>query len=159
MSTTHSDINQSASPPAGPAFDDYDFASDAVFQAGLESILAGITDASEKATATAKAKRFYYARIKGSSSTTPANQATASPPQEAPEQLQVLDAESEALRYPPSFAEIVQMVAEGKPIPGVREIPDKVADAPPSQAALKPRLKPWEAASVSDSTSPSATSS
>ncbi|KAJ3166261.1 hypothetical protein HDU88_003485 [Geranomyces variabilis] len=46
--------------------------------------------------------------------------------------------------YPRSFQEICEMVARGDEVPGIRQIPDKLNDAPPSTSALGPRKKPWE---------------
>ncbi|KAJ3148584.1 hypothetical protein HDU89_004682 [Geranomyces variabilis] len=47
-------------------------------------------------------------------------------------------------QYPRSFQEICEMVARGDEVPGIRQIPDKLNDAPPSTSALGPRKKPWE---------------
>ena len=46
--------------------------------------------------------------------------------------------------YPKSFAEIVELITSGKPIPGIREI--KTVDRPEnaSKPVLPKRRKPWE---------------
>ncbi|KAF9983917.1 hypothetical protein BGZ75_004535 [Mortierella antarctica] len=47
--------------------------------------------------------------------------------------------------YPKSFQEICELIASGKPIPGIRQIPNNLAEGTPSEAKLAPKLKPWEA--------------
>ncbi|CAO3571001.1 unnamed protein product [Mortierella alpina] len=47
--------------------------------------------------------------------------------------------------YPKSFQEICELIATGKPIPGIRQIPNNLAEGTPSEAKLAPKLKPWEA--------------
>ena len=50
--------------------------------------------------------------------------------------------------YPISFDEIAEMIASGKPIPGIREIPDTLNEAPPTEAKVAKLAgagrKPWE---------------
>ncbi|KAF8920468.1 hypothetical protein BGZ58_004356 [Dissophora ornata] len=46
--------------------------------------------------------------------------------------------------YPKSFQEICELIAAGKPIPGIRQIPNNLAEGTPSEAKLAPKLKPWE---------------
>jgi hypothetical protein len=48
--------------------------------------------------------------------------------------------------YPKSFAEIVELITTGKPIPGIKEIPDTILEAPKVQATAPVRKKPWELA-------------
>lgn len=52
--------------------------------------------------------------------------------------------EDEAPPYPKSFNDIVELITSGKPIPGIKEIPDVVNDAPASVSARAERKKPWE---------------
>lgn len=48
-------------------------------------------------------------------------------------------------QYPKSFQEICELVAQGKPIPGMRIIPNTVLDPSiASESTLKPRKKLWE---------------
>lgn len=51
-------------------------------------------------------------------------------------------------RYPLSFDELAEMIATGAHIPGIREIPDKINDEPPSEPVLAKQQvrKPWEGA-------------
>lgn len=46
--------------------------------------------------------------------------------------------------YPKSFAEIVELITSGKPIPGIKEIPNELSDEPPSESVEPQRRKPWE---------------
>ncbi|KAF3918888.1 hypothetical protein ABW20_dc0104009 [Dactylellina cionopaga] len=46
--------------------------------------------------------------------------------------------------YPTSFAEIVELITSGKPIPGIREIPNTLNPAAPTPSTAQPRRKPWE---------------
>ena len=45
---------------------------------------------------------------------------------------------------PASFAEICEMIAEGKPIPGIKDIPDTILEGQASDAQKEKRRKPWE---------------
>lgn len=48
--------------------------------------------------------------------------------------------------YPASFAAIVELLATGREdqIPGIREIPLKIHDQPPSESTMTRPPKPWE---------------
>lgn len=46
--------------------------------------------------------------------------------------------------YPTSFAHIVELITTGQPIPGIREIPDKISEEKPSESVQSKRKKPWE---------------
>lgn len=46
--------------------------------------------------------------------------------------------------YPPSFQELCALIAEGKPIPGIRHIPNELAQGTPAAPVLSPPKKPWE---------------
>lgn len=46
--------------------------------------------------------------------------------------------------YPASFDEVVQMIQNGTPIPGVKDIPDTVLVGQGTGAAKGKRRKPWE---------------
>ncbi|KAG0377655.1 hypothetical protein BGX24_005688 [Mortierella sp. AD032] len=54
--------------------------------------------------------------------------------------------------YPKSFQEICELIASGKPIPGIRQIPNNLAEGTPSEAKLAPKLKPWEKKKAVDAT-------
>lgn len=46
--------------------------------------------------------------------------------------------------YSASFAEICDMIAEGKPIPGIKDIPDTILEGQQSESVTEGRKKPWE---------------
>ena len=49
----------------------------------------------------------------------------------------------------PSFEEIVELISSGKPVPGIRQIPDVLSSDLPSESTVKePPKKPWERDSV-----------
>ena len=48
--------------------------------------------------------------------------------------------------YPSSFSEIVDLITQNKPIPGIEEVPDTVLELGSSKTDKTPRRKkPWEA--------------
>ncbi|KAK6351105.1 hypothetical protein TWF718_004276 [Orbilia javanica] len=53
--------------------------------------------------------------------------------------------------YPTSFAHIVELITSGKPIPGIREIPNTLNVAPPTQNIAQQRRKPWEVVAAPES--------
>ncbi len=50
--------------------------------------------------------------------------------------------------YPTSFAQIVELIESGKPIPGIEEIPDTVLTGQEGPSKEKRRMKPWETSDV-----------
>lgn len=52
--------------------------------------------------------------------------------------------------YPASFDAIVELITTGKTdqIPGIRDIPLKINEEPPTQATMSRPLKPWEKANT-----------
>lgn len=46
--------------------------------------------------------------------------------------------------YPTSFSQIVALITEGQPIPGIKEVPDTVLEGQASQPNTARRKKPWE---------------
>ena len=47
---------------------------------------------------------------------------------------------------PPTFAQIMDLIESGKPIPGIQEIPNTVLVGQGTEASQSRRLKPWERA-------------
>ncbi|KAG0290413.1 hypothetical protein BGZ96_006113 [Linnemannia gamsii] len=151
-------------------FESYDFGTDANFQAGLKSIIGNNQNksAQEQQDAVEKAKYFYYSRFvqnfdynqyqawrqlraATSTSTVQDEQQESSAPsttavvdEPAAEETQSSSASAADPTYPKSFQEICELIASGKPIPGIRQIPDNLAEGTPSEAKLAPKLKPWE---------------
>ena len=46
--------------------------------------------------------------------------------------------------YPTSFSHIVDLITNGQPIPGVKDVPDTVLCGQESQPMTAKRKKPWE---------------
>ncbi|GAA5987613.1 hypothetical protein JCM10908_007136 [Rhodotorula pacifica] len=46
--------------------------------------------------------------------------------------------------YPPTFAELAQLIATGAPVPGIKDIPDQLASEPASESRAERKRKPWE---------------
>lgn len=139
--------------------DEYPWDEDREFQGGLRAILGSVQDPAQIEHLTLRAKCYYYARKAGtpvdfdgykqwvetqrgsglpndislSSSTiqaTPTSESSGGGMSEAPK--------------PASFAEICEMIAEGKPIPGIKEIPDTILEGQASEQLTQSRKKPWE---------------
>ncbi|KAF9908033.1 hypothetical protein EC991_010277 [Linnemannia zychae] len=154
-------------------FESYDFGADANFQAGLKSIVGNHQNksAQEQEDAIDKAKYFYYSRfvqdfdhnqyqawrkLKAFTTTEQDEQntqtggalapttTTSEAIEEEPQSLPVAATPSADPSYPKSFQEICELIASGKPIPGIRQIPNNLAEGTPSEAKLAPKLKPWE---------------
>jgi hypothetical protein len=50
--------------------------------------------------------------------------------------------------YPTSFAQIVDLIQSGKPIPGIEDIPDTILTGQEGPSKEKRRMKPWEMSDV-----------
>lgn len=46
--------------------------------------------------------------------------------------------------YSSNYQQVVELIMSGKPIPGIKEIPDTVLPEQSSTSTAKPRTKPWE---------------
>ena len=46
--------------------------------------------------------------------------------------------------YPLSFSHVVELISSGKPVPGIKDIPDTVLEGQASQSTNQARKKPWE---------------
>ena len=49
-----------------------------------------------------------------------------------------------AAPYPTSFAHIVELITSGKPIPGIKDVPETVLSGQETQSKCERRRKPWE---------------
>ncbi|KAF9404627.1 hypothetical protein BGZ94_004041 [Podila epigama] len=144
-------------------FESYDFDNDNTFQSGLKSIVANNQTKTEKeqADAVQNAKFFYFSRFihqfnyqqylawrtaGGSSATREKTEET----QAEPPSISECEAPSDSNNpsYPKSFQEICELIASGKPIPGIRQIPNNLAEGTPSAPKLAPKPKPWERAAT-----------
>ena len=50
----------------------------------------------------------------------------------------------EAAPYPLSFSELARLIASGGEIPGIREIPDQLAEGESTRSQLTTPPKPWQ---------------
>ncbi|PNS20480.1 hypothetical protein CAC42_5930 [Sphaceloma murrayae] len=144
--------------------DQYDWDNDQEFQGGLRAILGSANSPEQIAHLTLRARCFYYSRKFGTKvdfegyqayrrSHTSGTNGTA-PDVEQPSSDGILSTASVETASnpgphgnaptPASFAEICQLIAEGKPIPGIKEIPDTVLEGQASASTAPKRKKPWE---------------
>lgn len=143
--------------------DAYDWAGDQEFQGGLAAILgSSAQDPQQVAHLTLRAKCYYYARKSGIPvdfdgyknwvETRDGNGVVEECAAPAPP---VDDGGMGNAPKPASFAEICDMIAEGKPIPGIKDIPDTVLEGQASETQLETRKKPWEKKSGAEEEKPS----
>lgn len=139
--------------------DDYPWAEDQEFQGGLRAILGSVQDPQQVEHLTLRAKCYYYARKAGSAvdfdgyknwvesrkaggaangTSTNIGGDTLIP------QIEQADGGMGDAPKPASFAEICDMIAEGKPIPGIKDIPDTILEGQASDQQAQGRKKPWE---------------
>jgi hypothetical protein len=143
--------------------DEYPWDSDEEFQGGLRAILGSVPDPAQVEHLTLRAKCYYYARKSGSKVDFEAYKRWVENGREAG-QPDPLDSEppngtpaaqvSESQQTgsgvvgdapkPASFAEICELIAEGKPIPGIKDIPDTVLEGQSTTSQAAKRTKPWE---------------
>lgn len=143
--------------------DAYPWSTDEEFQGGLRAILGSVQDRAQIEHLTLRAKCYYFARKSG----TPVDfdgykQWTENQPQAngghipydpliEGQALQQTEGSAEGgmggmatAPKPASFAEICALIQEGKPIPGIKDIPDTILEGQASDASVQKRRKPWE---------------
>ncbi|KAK5702988.1 hypothetical protein LTR97_003934 [Elasticomyces elasticus] len=154
--------------------DAYPWDADEEFQGGLQAILGSVQDPSQIAHLTLRAKCYYYARKAGAavdfdgykawveSQAHSENHRATDGTLQAPTNGMLIhhsdleegydapaNAESNGdgmtnAPKPASFAEICDMISEGKPIPGIKDIPDTILEGQASDSRTTRRKKPWE---------------
>ncbi|GAB7340650.1 hypothetical protein MBLNU457_7046t1 [Dothideomycetes sp. NU457] len=147
--------------------DAYDWDNDREFQSGLRAILGSSSSPEQLEHLTTRAKCFFYSRKCGtrvdfqgyedwrqnhSESSSVGNEPQLS--SEAPRGDVGNTSHTESEVYgsattgdaptPATFAEICEMIAQGKPIPGIKEIPDTILEGQGTHATATRRKKPWE---------------
>ncbi|KAL1305535.1 hypothetical protein AAFC00_007145 [Neodothiora populina] len=144
--------------------DTYDWENDVEFQAGLRSLLAS-APADQISRLILRVRCYYFAKkfdkkpdfngylawteARAQGSNQPISRPVVNeisqpqPPQDAPNHTQASDPAGSA-PHPASFAEICQLIAEGKPIPGIKDIPDIVLEGQSTPSHAPKRKKPWE---------------
>ncbi|KAF2640513.1 hypothetical protein P280DRAFT_490010 [Massarina eburnea CBS 473.64] len=153
------------------ALEAYNWDDDVEFQAGLSAILGSTSSPEQTSELTLRARCFYYARKFNINVDFDAYKAYRSshdlpaliPPPVAnsaqPPDAHITPTHEGAgsilpasganpneppAPYPTSFAQIVELVTTGQPIPGIKEVPPTVLTGQGSQAAQSKRKKPWE---------------
>ncbi|GAA5992445.1 hypothetical protein JCM5350_001594 [Sporobolomyces pararoseus] len=131
---------------------------DPIFLQGLASILAPYYDRQasieEIQRVTERAESFYLAS-QGSSTTTQSIEPLLPPPPPphpdvtvTSEQLSPSSSSSSEPPYPISFSHLAHLIQTGQPIPGIKQIPDRLTKELPSQSQEQVRRKPWEKINV-----------
>ncbi|KAK4632137.1 hypothetical protein CLAFUW4_02666 [Fulvia fulva] len=151
--------------------DSYPWSEDEEFQGGLRAILGSVQDPQQVGHLTLRAKCYYYARKAGTSvdfdgykrwveqqnhegETNGAEDGWSILDSEPPAQADSSGGMADAPK-PASFADICDMIAEGKPIPGIKDIPDTILEGQASESKSDERKKPWEKAASSADDKPS----
>ncbi|KAF2755199.1 hypothetical protein EJ05DRAFT_488727 [Pseudovirgaria hyperparasitica] len=143
----------------------YPWDEDEEFQGGLTAILGSSSSPEQAAELTLRARCFYFSRkfsipvdfdaykryresanlpipngvFVSQADSVPCNSSTPTPNMEGANGSTQPDAP-----YPTSFAEIVELITSGKPIPGIKDIPPTVLEGQGTQAVKPRRKKPWE---------------
>ncbi|KAF2097468.1 hypothetical protein NA57DRAFT_58052 [Rhizodiscina lignyota] len=148
----------------------YDWDNDAEFNQGLNAILASNPPPEQAAEIILRARCFYFARkinasidfdaykawhatsqqsqrastvTNGSSFATSAENPSEHGASSAPVQSVAQTPQGDA-PYPTSFAQIVELITSGQPIPGIKDIPNTVLEGQQSESNKPKRRKPWE---------------
>lgn len=142
--------------------DAYPFDQDEEFQGGLRAILGSAQSPEMIDHLTLRAKCFYYARKSGtkidfddyknwveSNRSVPHTNGVSGEAGEI-DPVEVIHEDPERVGImaeapkPASFRDLVDMIAEGKPIPGIKDIPDTILEGQASDTKKDARKKPWE---------------
>ncbi|KAL9097798.1 MAG: hypothetical protein Q9165_000124 [Trypethelium subeluteriae] len=137
--------------------ENYSWDSDEDFQSGLDAILGANPSPEQAAELTLRARCFYYARKfncdidfdgykawrEQTLDLTNGTNASEIPTQNAQAPTASTGHEQGA-PYPASFAQVVELISSGQPIPGIKEIPDTVLAGQGTESSTAKRKKPWE---------------
>ncbi|CAF9909800.1 MAG: hypothetical protein GOMPHAMPRED_006869 [Gomphillus americanus] len=133
------------------ALESYPWDSDQEYQHGLQAILGSDPDQEQAKHLIMRAKCFYYARkfktpLDFSEYQKWHSEQTLGVQNDTPDvsmqsQSNVTD---EQPPYPMTFNEIVELITSGKPVPGIKEIPNTVLEGQASESRISNRKKPWE---------------
>ncbi|KAK4550682.1 hypothetical protein LTR36_000261 [Oleoguttula mirabilis] len=141
--------------------DSYPWDDDQEFQGGLSAILGSVKDPAQVEHLTLRAKCYYYARKAGThvdfdgykrwvelggqeEGTNGLSEPGQSELHDELEETGSGDGGMVNAPKPASFAEICDMIAEGKPIPGIKDIPETILEGQASESQTSRRKKPWE---------------
>ncbi|KAK0939835.1 hypothetical protein LTR29_008572 [Friedmanniomyces endolithicus] len=154
--------------------DAYPWDDDQEFQGGLRAILGSVQDPTQLSHLTLRAKCYYYARKAGThvdfdgykhwvernaSDGASTNGVAVQPPSGTIDAANVEegygnstgDGGMSQAPKPASFAEICDMISKGKPIPGIKDIPDTILEGQASDSQAQRRRKPWETRGAANS--------
>lgn len=141
--------------------DTYPWHQDEEFQGGLRAILGSVPDPQQAEHLTLRAKCYYFARKdgqpvdfngykhwveshrQGGNAVQDTVNGDALNSHVDTEEEQSSGGMGEAPK-PASFAEICELIAKGKPIPGIKDIPDTILEGQASESQTEKRKKPWE---------------
>jgi hypothetical protein len=137
--------------------DNYPWNDDQEFQSGLKAILGSTQDQAQLEHLTL---RGYKRWVEGEKETGETNGLQMGPeaPAVQPVESQTASTGTGSMGdapKPASFAEICDLIAEGKPIPGIKDIPDTVLEGQSTASQATKRIKPWEKTSGSVDEKPS----
>jgi len=142
--------------------EEYPWDKDKEFQGGLAAILGPNPQPTQITDLTLRAQCFYLSRKRSvpidfnaykeyllakQESSVPIWARMPHPPladRHANPPLERTDGSQDGAPYPKSFAEIVELITSGKPIPGIKEIPNITLPHLASKPMLPKRRKPWE---------------
>ncbi|KAG9684017.1 hypothetical protein KCU95_g10908, partial [Aureobasidium melanogenum] len=131
--------------------DNYDWDHDRDFQTALASILRSAETPEQTAHLTTRARCYYYTRkfkvpvnFEAYQNWLESQYQVAAEPQSALSTEPAHPPSMGDAPPPASFAEICALIAEGKPIPGIKDIPDTILEGQGTQAQAPRRKKPWE---------------
>lgn len=146
--------------------DSYPWDEDQEFQGGLRAILGSVSDPGQVSHLTLRARCYYYARkagmnvdFDGYKQWVEQQRANGETNEMGGEAMNANNANNDVpvqatatssgavggdAPKPATFAEIVELIAEGKPIPGIKDIPDTILEGQASENQAERRKKPWE---------------
>lgn len=129
----------------------YPWSEDHEFQGGLSAILGSVTDPEQTEHLTMRAKCYYFSRksqqqvdFNSYKQWVLDRRSQTSPNGEVSVDTEGTGGGLAEAPKPASFAEICELIAEGKPIPGIKDIPDTILSGQASERQVDKRKKPWE---------------
>lgn len=134
-------------------FADYPWSTDTDFQSGFHSVLSQLQAAATPDSPTPsereieyKAKSFFFERKTGHKVDIEGFKAWESRENNSGGDSEPDEKEKEKeTPFPSKYAALVELILSGKPIPGIKEIPDTVlGQEASSSSTAKSRRKPWE---------------
>ncbi|OAL44788.1 hypothetical protein IQ07DRAFT_521441 [Pyrenochaeta sp. DS3sAY3a] len=154
------------------ALERYSWDDDVEFQSGLSAILGSNSTPEQAAELALRARCFYYARkfntnidfdsykaYRNSRNRPPPTPPTTNGGSVAADQGLLANSDASSAGgimptpadpneppapYPTSFAQIVELITSGQPVPGIKDIPTTILTGQGTEAVKAKRKKPWE---------------